>query len=202
MQPAVFDRGDKRRDRHSTDWDGVLVDVEQDAAERAGWVEPGQQVIAPGGDGADARGERRAGSASLEVVGQPGLEESGPESERPMGLTLGCRPGPRATARQVVHRNEGAPLRRARLGRNVYLTRSRYSPVRVSMRIFSPGLMKGGTETVRPVSSLASLYWLVAVAPASDGGVSETVSSTKSGISIETGFSLMYLTITREFGSR
>ena len=51
-------------------------------------------------------------------------------------------------------------------------------------------------------SRVASLYWLVAVAPASAGGVSVTASSTESGISIETGLSLMYLTITFVFGSR
>ena len=44
-----------------------------------------------------------------------------------------------------------------------------YSPVRVSIRIFSPGPMNGGTWTRSPVSSVASLYWLVAVAPLIDG---------------------------------
>ena len=74
--------------------------------------------------------------------------------------------------------------------------------MRVSIRIFSPGLMNGGTWTFSPVSSVASLYWFVAVAPWRAGGVSVTVSSTASGISIETGLSLMYLTITLAFGSR
>ena len=62
-----------------------------------------------------------------------------------------------------------------------YLTRSTYSPVRVSIRIFSPGPMKGGTWTLRPVSSVASLYWLVAVAPLIDGGVSVTTRSIDDG---------------------
>ncbi|KAJ3069104.1 hypothetical protein HK102_006997 [Quaeritorhiza haematococci] len=83
-----------------------------------------------------------------------------------------------------------------------HFTRSRYSLVRVSIRIFSPGLMNGGTWTLSPVSSVASLYWLVAVAPWSAGGVSVTHSSTESGISMETGLSLMYLTETLLLGSR
>ena len=43
-------------------------------------------------------------------------------------------------------------------GPGAHLTRSMYSPVRVSIRIFSPGPMKGGTWILRPVSRIASLY--------------------------------------------
>ena len=83
-----------------------------------------------------------------------------------------------------------------------HLTRSTYSPVRVSIRIFSPGPMNGGTWTFRPVSRVASLYWLVAVAPLIEGGVSVTVRSIEAGTSIETGLSSMYLTITLLLGRR
>lgn len=37
-------------------------------------------------------------------------------------------------------------------------TRVTYSPVRVSIRIFSPSLINGGTCTISPVSSVAGLY--------------------------------------------
>ena len=91
---------------------------------------------------------------------------------------------------------------RAARRRPGHLTRSRYSPVRVSTLIFSPGSMKGGTWTRRPVSSVASLYWLVAVAPFRAGGVSVTVISTVAGSSIDTGLLSTYLTITLLFGSK
>src|SRR5262249_13644515 len=45
------------------------------------------------------------------------------------------------------------------------LTRSRYSPVRVSMRMTSPSLMKSGTCTSAPVSSVAGVLSLVAGVP-------------------------------------
>src|SRR5262245_20347202 len=85
---------------------------------------------------------------------------------------------------------------------NAYFTRSMYSPVRVSIRIFSPGPMNGGTWTFRPVSRVASLYWLVAVAPLIEGGVSVTVRSMEAGTSTETGLPPTYCTVTLLFGSR
>ena len=53
-----------------------------------------------------------------------------------------------------------------------------------------------------PVSSSASLYWLVAVAPLIDGGVSVTVRSIDAGTSSETGLSATYMTMTLLLGSR
>src|SRR5438128_497668 len=79
---------------------------------------------------------------------------------------------------------------------SAYLTRSMYSPVRVSIRIFSPGPTKGGTWTFSPVSSKASLYWLVAVAPLIEGGVSVTVRSIEAGTSIDTALPPTYCTVT------
>src|SRR5919108_135049 len=52
-----------------------------------------------------------------------------------------------------------------------------YSPVRVSMRITSPSLMKSGTRTTAPVSSFAGFWPPVAVSPRSPGSVSMTFSS-------------------------
>ena len=56
-----------------------------------------------------------------------------------MGLTLGM--ATRAESNRV--RSSTGQLQS--LGQASHLTRSRYSPVRVSIRIFSPGLMNGGT---------------------------------------------------------
>src|SRR5205807_6577074 len=94
--------------------------------------------------------------------------------------------------------------RRGRIGVSAapYLTRSTYSPVRVSIRIFSPGPTNGGTLTLRPVSRVASLYWFVAVAPLIEGGVSTTIRSIEAGTSIETGLSATCMTITRLLGRR
>ena len=39
-----------------------------------------------------------------------------------------------------------------------YFTLVTYSPVRVSTRITSPSLIKGGTCTTKPVSSVAGLF--------------------------------------------
>ena len=46
-----------------------------------------------------------------------------------------------------------------------YFLRSRYSPLAVSTEITSPVLMKAGTFTTRPVSSVASLSTLLVVSP-------------------------------------
>src|SRR5437870_7141306 len=57
----------------------------------------------------------------------------------------------------------------------------KYAPSDVSTRIFSPSLMKGGTCTTNPVSVLAGLVTLEAVALFNPGSVSTTVSSTVCG---------------------
>ena len=64
-----------------------------------------------------------------------------------------------------------------------------YEPSSVLTLIFSPISMNGGTRVLRPVSHVASLSWLVAVAPLIPGGVSSIVTSTDAGSSIVTGFS-------------
>ena len=46
-----------------------------------------------------------------------------------------------------------------------YFLRSRYSPLAVSTEITSPVLIKAGTFTTRPVSSVASLSTLLVVSP-------------------------------------
>lgn len=46
-----------------------------------------------------------------------------------------------------------------------YFLRSRYSPLAVSTEITSPVLIKAGTLTTRPVSSVASLSTLLVVSP-------------------------------------
>ena len=53
--------------------------------------------------------------------------------------------------------------------------RDKYAPSAVSTRIFSPSLMKGGTCTTNPVSVLAGLVTLEAVALFNPGSVSTTV---------------------------
>lgn len=61
--------------------------------------------------------------------------------------------------------------------------RLRYSLLSVFTRIVSPITMNPGTRTISPVSSVASLSWLVAVAPLITGGVSVTSRSTVLGSS-------------------
>src|SRR5205814_7294072 len=61
--------------------------------------------------------------------------------------------------------------------------RSMYLPSAVSILIFSPLLMKGGTCTVMPVSILAGLKELVAVEFLIPGSVSSTVRTTEGGSS-------------------
>lgn len=51
------------------------------------------------------------------------------------------------------------------------LTRSTYSPVRVSMRTVSPVSMKAGTCTSPPVSTVAALVMLPEVLPRTAGSV-------------------------------
>src|ERR1700733_8313654 len=65
--------------------------------------------------------------------------------------------------------------------------RDRYAPSAVSTRIFSPSLMKGGTCTTRPVSSLAGLVTEEAVADLRPGSVSTTINTTICGSSMPTG---------------
>src|SRR3954462_7123190 len=62
----------------------------------------------------------------------------------------------------------------------------RYAPSAVSTRILSPSLMNGGTCTTRPVSVLAGLVTLDAVALLMPGSVSSTVRSTVCGSSTPT----------------
>src|SRR5262249_53380162 len=65
--------------------------------------------------------------------------------------------------------------------------RLRYLFSRVSIRIFVPISMKGGTWTTRPVSIFAGLYDALAVAPFKLGSVSTTSSVTVFGSSMPTG---------------
>ena len=65
-------------------------------------------------------------------------------------------------------------------------------PMHVSglMRTTWPTSMNGGTRTRAPVSTVASLSWLVAVAFLMPGGVSVTSRSTAAGSSIVSGLPL------------
>ena len=65
---------------------------------------------------------------------------------------------------------EGKNLRKKSYQKN-YLALSIYSPLRVSTRILSPVLMKRGTRTVAPVSTVAGFRVLVAVSPFNPGSV-------------------------------
>ena len=66
---------------------------------------------------------------------------------------------------------------------DLYLDLPRYSPVLVSIWIFSPSSMKIGTWMTAPVSTVAALVTLVAVLPFTPGSVSVTMRSTKFGAS-------------------
>src|SRR4051794_11145980 len=66
-------------------------------------------------------------------------------------------------------------------------TRDWYSPVSVLTRTLSPSLTNGGTWMTRPVSSVAGLIWLLAVAPLIPGAVVLTIRSTVGGSSMPTG---------------
>lgn len=61
------------------------------------------------------------------------------------------------------------PNRVSSLNMLIYLARSTYSPVLVLTTIFSPWLMKRGTRTVAPVSTVAGFIALVAVLPMRPG---------------------------------
>ena len=67
---------------------------------------------------------------------------------------------------------------------------SRYSPVLVSMRITSPWLMKSGTLTSAPVSTVAGLVEPVAVSPRTPGSVAVTSRVTNMGGSTANTFPL------------
>src|SRR5689334_17202401 len=90
--------------------------------------------------------------------------------------------GALACADYLLHRSRG------RLRSTIVETYAleRYAPSAVSTRIFSPSLMKGGTCTTSPVSVLAGLVTLEAVADFNPGSVSTTVSSTVCGSSMPT----------------
>ena len=66
--------------------------------------------------------------------------------------------------------------------------RPMYAPVRVSILIVSPSLMKSGTLIVLPVSSFAGLVTLLAVSPRTPSADSTTFRLTEAGNSICTGF--------------
>ena len=72
----------------------------------------------------------------------------------------------------------------------------------MSTRIFSPSLMKGGTCTTKPVSVLAGLVTLLAVADFSPGSVSMTVRSTVWGSSMPTGLPSKKSTLICRLGMR
>jgi len=59
----------------------------------------------------------------------------------------------------------------------------------VLMRMISPSLMKRGTCTTRPVSSVAGFCTLLAVSPLMPSELSVTLSVTAEGSSIVRGFS-------------
>lgn len=64
----------------------------------------------------------------------------------------------------------GVAVRRASEREETHsLTRSMYSPIRVSMRILSPSSMKFGTMNSAPVSTFAILVTFVAVFPRTAG---------------------------------
>src|SRR5262245_52932354 len=92
---------------------------------------------------------------------------------------------------QLVGLPPALPLRGSPVGISLRncdrYARERYAPSAVSTRIFSPSFTKGGTCTTSPVSSLAGLVTLEAVALFKPGSVSITVISTVCGSSTPTG---------------
>src|ERR1017187_2496146 len=80
--------------------------------------------------------------------------------------------------------------------------RLRYLPVRVSTRMVSPGLMKMGTATSMPVSTLAGLVTLVAVSPRIPGGASRTLRSTEGDNSSSTTLPSTSVNVQRRFSVR
>src|SRR5262245_52688804 len=92
---------------------------------------------------------------------------------------------------QPVGLSPALPMRGSPVGMSLqnedHYARERYAPSAVSTRIFSPSFTKGGTCTTSPVSSLAGLVTLEAVALFKPGSVSITVISTVCGSSTPTG---------------
>src|SRR5205807_6905338 len=80
--------------------------------------------------------------------------------------------------------------------------RDKYTPSAVSTLIFSPSLMKGGTCTTSPVSVLAALVTLEAVALFIPGSVSITANSTVCGSSIPTALPSKNSTLISRLGIR
>src|SRR4029453_131459 len=96
---------------------------------------------------------------------------------------------------------------RARAAEAVVLQQARtharpvYAPVRVSILIVSPSLMKSGTLIVFPVSSRAGLVTLLAVSPRTPSGDSTTLRLTDAGNSTCTGFPSAYRTCNERFST-
>src|SRR5512143_1502170 len=91
----------------------------------------------------------------------------------------GVRSGSAGSASQLGSAQSGGSSR----GMVRAQTRVWYSPVRVSIRIVSPGSTKIGTWTTRPVSVVAGFRAPDCVSPAQPGAVSVTVRSTVTGSS-------------------
>src|ERR1700684_510972 len=87
------------------------------------------------------------------------------------------------------------------LGRPLY-ARDKYAPSDVSTLIFSPSLINGGTCTTSPVSVLAGLVTLEAVALFRPGSVSMTVRITVCGSSMPTAFPSKNSTLISRFAIR
>src|SRR5439155_17894144 len=92
---------------------------------------------------------------------------------------MNCRagPSPAALGTGAVALQPGA----------IHHARPMYMPVRVSILINSPSLMKSGTLMVLPVSSFAGLVTLLAVSPRTPSGDSTTFKPTEAGKSTCTG---------------
>src|SRR5215472_11528056 len=87
-------------------------------------------------------------------------------------------------------------------GRSCHHALERYVPSAVSTLIFSPSLMKGGTCTTNPVSVLAGLVTLEAVALFRPGSVSTTVRITVCGSSMPTALPSKNSTLICRLGVR
>src|SRR5262249_57083153 len=87
-------------------------------------------------------------------------------------------------------------------GKHLNYARERYAPSAVSTRIFSPSLIKGGTCTTSPVSVLAGLVTLEAVADFSPRSVSMTVKSTVWGSSMPTALPSKNSNLICRFGNK
>ena len=98
------------------------------------------------------------------------------------GKLIGCSScGPEWVARHAKTATIDATARHPVAAipyRAIDYARLMYAPSAVSTRIFSPSLMNGGTCTTSPVSTVAGLVTLLAVADLMPGSVFITVIST------------------------